>query len=99
LKTFGFEDAHISSFRLFVPLFNEWRHAMAKKKLEVSLKPIKTEIDKAEKELKSLKSRVSRADRRKVDSDLKDLVKIRALVIRSCRSTMTHIFVPKPDEE
>lgn len=72
---------------------------MAKKKLEVSLKPIASEIDKAAKKLESLKRRVSKADRMRVNSDLKDLVKIRALVIRSCRSTMTHIFVPKPDEE
>ena len=73
---------------------------MAKKKLEVSLKPIASQIDKATEKLKSLKSRVSKVDRRKVEFGLKDLVNARKLVVRACgRSSMTPVFAPKPEQE
>jgi hypothetical protein len=72
---------------------------MAKKKLEVSLTPIATQIDKAAEKLKSLKSRVSKADGRKIDSELKDLVKARKLVVHACGGKMTPVFAPKPEQE
>jgi hypothetical protein len=78
----------------------QWMEAcMAKKKLEVSLTPIATQIDKAAAKLKSLKSRVSKADGRKIDSELKDLVKARKLVVHACGGKMTPVFAPKPEQE
>jgi predicted RNA-binding protein YlqC (UPF0109 family) len=72
---------------------------MAKEKLEVSLKPVAIEIDKAERELRSLKRRVSQDDLGKIAKELKDLVAIRKLVVRACGRRMTRAFVPKPEEE
>jgi len=72
---------------------------MAKKKLEVSLSPIAAQIDKATKTLKKLKPRVSRKEVRALDSRLKDLLGLRALVVKICRSRMNIAFLPFDQEE
>jgi hypothetical protein len=72
---------------------------MAKKKLEVSLSPIAAQIDKATKTLKKLKPRVSKKEVRALESGLKDLLGIRALVVKACRSRMTIAFLPFEAEE
>lgn len=71
---------------------------MAKKKLEISLSPIAAQIDKAEKQLKSLRSQVSASDQRKIDLEIKDLKKIRTVVVKACGGRMTHVFSPANDE-
>ena len=67
---------------------------MAKKKLEISLSPIAAQIDKAGKKLKSLRSQVSTSDQKKIDLEIKDLKKIRAVVVKACGGRMTHAFSP-----
>ncbi len=62
---------------------------MAKRKLGVSLSPIAAQIDKAEKNLRKLKPRVSPADRKKIDLEIKDLKKIRKAVAKACGGKMT----------
>jgi hypothetical protein len=71
---------------------------MARKKLEISLSPIAVQIDKAAKKLRSLKSKVSTADRRKIESEIKDLTKIRAVVVKVCGGRMTRAFLPAAEE-
>jgi hypothetical protein len=72
---------------------------MAKKKLEVSLSPIAAHIYNATKKLKKLKPRVSKKELRALESGLKDLLGIRALVVKACRSRMTIAFLPFEEEE
>jgi hypothetical protein len=70
---------------------------MAKPKLEVSLSPIATQIDKAAKKLKSLRSSVSSADQKKIDLEIKELLKVRKGLAAFCKR-MTHAFKPAPEE-
>jgi hypothetical protein len=71
---------------------------VAKKKLEISLSPIAAQIDKAKKKLKSLRSQVSTSDQKKIDLEIKDLKKIRGVVVKACGGRMTHAFSPANDE-
>jgi hypothetical protein len=68
---------------------------MAKQKLEVSLSPIAAQIDKAATKLKSLRPRVSSADQKKIDLEIKELQKVRKGLAAFCRR-MTHSFKPAP---
>jgi spermidine/putrescine-binding protein len=68
---------------------------MAKKKLVVSLKPIKEQIQKAEKNLRKIKPKVSVADRKQIDLDIKNLNAALATVREICKNgIMTHGFDP-----
>jgi len=68
---------------------------MAKPKLKISLSPIAAQIDKAQKKLESLRPRVSAADQKDIDLEIKDLRKCRKGITAFCGS-MTHIFKPAP---
>jgi hypothetical protein len=72
---------------------------MAKKKLVVSLSPIKKQIQAAEKSLRSFKPQVSAADRKRIDLDIKNLKAALAAMAKVCHGTMTHGFAPADDEE
>jgi hypothetical protein len=66
---------------------------MAKKTLVVSLKPIKVQIQKAEKSLRKIKPKVSVADRTQIDLDIKNLNAALATVKEICKNgIMTHGF-------
>jgi hypothetical protein len=66
---------------------------MAKLKLEISLSPIAAQIDKAKKKLESLRPRVSAADQKDIDLEIKELLKCRKELAAFCRR-MTHSFKP-----
>jgi hypothetical protein len=68
---------------------------MAKKKLVVDLKPIKTQILKAESALKSYKSKVTPADAQKISLNIEALECLRKDVAKICKGKMTHAFSPK----
>ena len=72
---------------------------MAKKKLVVSLKPIKVQIQKAEKSLRKIKPKVSPADRKQIDLDIKNLNTALATLRNICHGIMTHGFSPAGDDE
>ncbi len=68
---------------------------MAKKKLAISLKPIKLEILKAEKTLRGFKSKVSAADGEKIDLKIEYLSSALKEVAKACKnSKMTPGFSP-----
>ena len=48
---------------------------MAKRKLEVTLTPIATQIDKARAKMESLRPKVSAADKKAIDLEIKKLKK------------------------
>jgi len=64
---------------------------MPTKKFTVKLSPIAKEIDKATKQLKAIRSKVSSKERKKLNLEIKALHKARGLVAEYCRS-MTSIF-------
>jgi hypothetical protein len=66
---------------------------MAKRKLEVTLTPIATQIGKAQAKMKSLKPRVSVADQKAIDLEIKKLEKFRKELAEFC-GRMTHGFKP-----
>lgn len=68
---------------------------MAKKKLVVDLKPIKTQILKAETALKGYKNKVSPTDAQKISLNLEALECLRKDVAKICKGKMTHAFSPK----
>jgi hypothetical protein len=71
---------------------------MAKRKVEkVLLSPIATQIDKVHKRLKSLRPRVSKADRDKIDLEIEELVNFRKELAGFCRK-MTQPFNIPPEE-
>jgi hypothetical protein len=70
---------------------------MAKPRLEISLSPIAAQIDKAQKKLKSLRPRVSAADQKDIDLEIKELLKCRKEIVAFC-GRMTHIFKPTPEK-
>jgi len=73
---------------------------MAKKKLVVSLKPIKEQIQKAEKSLRKIKPKVSAADRKQIDLDIKNLNAALATVRTICKNgIMTHGFAPADNDK
>jgi hypothetical protein len=72
---------------------------MAKKKLKVSLLPIAIQVKKAEKKLKSLRRRVSKDELANIKAGVQNLLDIRALLLKGCRSRMTVTFLPRQEEE
>jgi len=69
---------------------------MAGRKLTVSLSPITKQIDKAAKTLHSMRSRVSVADRKTIDLELKDLKNCKKVLSARCPGrTMSHSFHPR----
>jgi hypothetical protein len=68
---------------------------MAKRKLEISLSPIVAQIDKTKKKLESLRPRVSAADQKDIDLEIKELLQCRKELAAFCRR-MTHSFKPAP---
>jgi hypothetical protein len=72
---------------------------MAKKKLKVSLLPIAVQVKKAEKQLKSLRRRVSKSELANVEAGVQNLLDIRAVLLKGCRTRMTVTFLPLQEEE
>jgi hypothetical protein len=72
---------------------------MAKKKLVVSLAPIKIQIKKAEQSLRKLKPKVSVAGKKQIDLNIKELQGALALLTKGCKGIMTHAFQPAEDDE
>jgi hypothetical protein len=72
---------------------------MAKKPLVVSLAPIKVQIKKAEQSLRKLKPKVSAADKKQIDLNIKELQSVLAQLTKGCKGIMTHGFRPAGDEE
>ncbi len=71
---------------------------MAKRKVEkVLLSPIAAEIEKVRKRLKSLQPRVSKKDQKKIDLEVKKLLKFRVDLAGYCRR-MTQPFTIPPEE-
>jgi hypothetical protein len=66
---------------------------MAKRKLEVTLKPIATQIDKSQAKMESLRPKVSAADKKAIDLEIKKLEKFRKELAEFC-GRMTHGFKP-----
>jgi hypothetical protein len=66
---------------------------MAKRKLEITLTPIARQIDKARAKMESLRPKVSAADKRAIDREIKKLKKCRKELAEFC-GTMTHPFKP-----
>jgi hypothetical protein len=64
---------------------------MATKRFKVKLSPIAREIDKATKELKALRSKVSPKERKKLNLEIKGLHKAKVVVALYCKK-MTSIF-------
>ena len=72
---------------------------MAKKKLKVSLLPIAVQVKKAEKQFRSLRRRVSKDELANIKAGVQNLLDIRALLLKGCRSRMTVTFLPRQEEE
>ncbi|MBV9885528.1 MAG: hypothetical protein JO119_03180 [Acidobacteria bacterium] len=72
---------------------------MAKKKLEVDLRPIRDQIKKAQQKLRRLKPQAIVGARKQIDLDLNRLDDVAASVSKICRSRMTVSFAPSDDEE
>jgi hypothetical protein len=72
---------------------------MAKKKLVVSLGPIKKQIKAAETKLRGFKGKVSVKDRKQIDLDIKNLDAALIALTKVCHGIMTHGFAPSDDEE
>jgi hypothetical protein len=72
---------------------------MAKKKLEVNLRPIRDQIKKAQQQLRKLKPQAIVGARKKIDLEVQRLDDIAASVAKICRSRMTVSFAPSDDEE
>lgn len=70
---------------------------MAARKIVVP-SSIATQIDKTAKNLKKVRPRVSRADQKKIDLEIKALAGCKRALSVFCRK-MTHVFKPKPVEE
>lgn len=70
---------------------------MAKAKLEVSLSPIAAQIDQVTKKLKALRPRVAKADQKKIDLEIKVLLKARKGLAALCHN-MTSAFTPASEE-
>ena len=66
---------------------------MAKAKLEVKLLPIAAQIDKAQAKMESLRPKVSAADQKAIDLEIKKLEKFRKELAEFC-GRMTHGFNP-----
>jgi hypothetical protein len=66
---------------------------MAKRKLEITLTPIATQIDKAQAKMKSLRPKVSAADKKAIDLELEKLKKFKKELADFC-GRMTHPFDP-----
>jgi len=66
---------------------------MAKAKLEVKLLPIAAQIDKAQAKMESLRPKVSAADKKAIDLEIKKLKKFRKELAEFC-GRMTHGFNP-----
>jgi Skp family chaperone for outer membrane proteins len=64
---------------------------MATKRYKVKLSPIAKEIDKATKQLKAIRSKLSPKERKKLNLEIKALHKAKALVAEYCR-IMTSFF-------
>jgi anaerobic ribonucleoside-triphosphate reductase len=72
---------------------------MAKKKLEVNLKPIKDQIKKAQQELRGLKPQAIVGARKKIDLEVKRLDDVASKLAKICKGKMTVGFAPSDDEE
>ena len=72
---------------------------MAKKKLEVNLKPIKDQIKKAQQDLRALKPRTIVGARKKIDLDVKRLDGVIQALAKICRGRMTVAVSPAEDDE
>ena len=72
---------------------------MPKKKLVVSLAPIKAQIKKAEQSLRKIKPQVSAASKKQIDTEIKGLQGALALLTKGCKGIMTHAFQPAEDDE
>jgi hypothetical protein len=70
---------------------------MAARKIVV-LSSITTQIDKTAKSLRKVRPRVSTADQKKIDLEIKALASCKKALSVFCRK-MTHAFKPKPVEE
>ena len=69
---------------------------MAKKQLQVNLKPIKQDIEKAIKSLRGFKSKVSAADSKAIDLRIKHLHRAIKDLQQSCKNAkMTPGFSPE----
>jgi hypothetical protein len=72
---------------------------MAKKKLVVSLAPIKVQIRKAEQSLRKLRPKVSAAGKKQIELDIKELQGVLAQLTKGCKGIMTHAFEPADNDE
>jgi hypothetical protein len=72
---------------------------MAKKKLEVNLRPIKDQIKKAQQQLRKIRPQAAVGSREQINLDVNSLNDIAASVSKICRSRMTVSFAPADDEE
>jgi hypothetical protein len=70
---------------------------MAARKIVVP-SSISTQIDRTAKNLKKVRPRVSAADRKKIDLEIKALASCRKALGVFCRK-MTHVFKPRPADE
>jgi hypothetical protein len=70
-------------------------------KINFTLKNITKEITKAEKELRAIRGKVAKADRKKIDLELRGLAKCRIIVKNFCRPLVLYgqAFTTKPKKK
>jgi hypothetical protein len=67
---------------------------MAKKKVVLSLPGIPAQLDSATKKLRAIRRKVSVADRRKIDLEIKKIAECKKSLNVFCKGRMTHTFAP-----
>jgi hypothetical protein len=67
---------------------------MAKKKVVLSLPGIPAQLERGAKKLRAIRRKVSMADRKKIDLEIKKIGECKKALSAFCKGKMTHAFDP-----